>query len=182
MAVAAPEELHTDRLILRRWYDSDRAPFAAMNADPAVMEYYPAPLTAAASDAMIDRIDATFATEGLGLWAVEVPGVAPFIGYTGLWPARFAAPFTPAIEIGWRLARPYWGHGYATEAARLAISDGFTRVQLDEIVSFTSVINHRSRRVMERLGMTRDPGEDFDHPNVEDGHRLQPHVLYRLQA
>lgn len=180
--MAVPLQLATDRLILRRWRPSDRAPFAFLNADPIVMEYYPSALTAAESDAMIDRIEETFAGEGVGLWAVEVPGVAPLIGYTGLWPARFPAPFTPAIEVGWRLARAYWGRGYATEAANTAIADGFSRLGLGEIVSFTAVINHRSRRVMEKLGMTHDPAEDFDHPRVEVGHRLRPHVLYRLKA
>jgi ribosomal-protein-alanine N-acetyltransferase len=180
--VAGPTELPADRLILRRWRPADRAPFAALNADPVVMEYYPSTLTAAESDAAVDRIEETFAGEGMGLWAVEVPGIAPFIGYTGLWTARFPAPFTPAVEVGWRLDRAYWGRGYATEAAGMAIADGFTRLQLKEIVSFTAVVNLRSRRVMEKLGMTRDPAEDFDHPNVEVGHRLRPHVLYRLRA
>jgi RimJ/RimL family protein N-acetyltransferase len=153
-----------------------------MNSDARVMEYYPNTLTAAESDAMIDRIEETFSADGLGLWAVEIPETAPFIGYVGLWPARFPAPFTPAIEVGWRLAAPYWGRGYATDAARVAIEDGFSRLHLDEIVSFTAHINLRSRRVMEKLGMTRDPREDFDHPNVPEGHRLRPHVLYRLNA
>jgi RimJ/RimL family protein N-acetyltransferase len=153
-----------------------------MNADPAVMEYYPSTLSAARSDAMIDQIEDAFAVEGLGLWAVEVAEGAPFIGYVGLWPARFEAPFTPAIEVGWRLARAHWGRGYATEAARAAVSDGFARLGLREIISFTSVSNQRSRRVMEKLGMTRDPQDDFDHPNVDVGNPLRPHVLYRLRA
>jgi RimJ/RimL family protein N-acetyltransferase len=153
-----------------------------MNADPAVMEFFPSTLTAVQSDAMVDRIEDFFTTEGLGLWAVEIPGVSPFVGLTGLWPVRFEAPFTPAIEVGWRLARPYWGRGYATEAAQMTIADGFGRLHLEEIVSFTSVLNARSRRVMEKLGMTRDPAEDFDHPRVEEGHRLRRHVLYRLGA
>jgi RimJ/RimL family protein N-acetyltransferase len=146
------------------------------------MEYYPSTLTAFESDAMVDRIEETFAAEHLGLWAVEIPGVAPFAGYVGLWPARFPAPFTPAIEVGWRLARPYWGYGYATEAAHVALNDGFERLGLGEIVSFTAEINGRSRRVMERLGMSHDPGEDFDHPNLQVGHPLRRHVLYRLRA
>lgn len=153
-----------------------------MNADPEVMEYYPSTLTATESDAMIRRIEETFAAEELGLWAVEVPDMGPFIGYVGLWPAGFAAHFTPAIEVGWRLAKAYWGRGYATEAARTAVADGFTRLALSEIVSFTAVINHRSRRVMENLGMTHDSDEDFDHPNVQEGHPLRPHVLYRIKA
>ena len=178
----APIELRSDRLVLRRWRDGDREPFAQMNADPQVMEHYPSTLTSAESDAMVDRIEETFVGEGLGLWAVEVPGIAPFIGYVGLWPVRFAAAFAPATEVGWRLAAPYWGHGYATEGARSAVADGFTRLQLDEIVSFTAARNARSRRVMERLGMIRRPDEDFDHPNLPSGHRLSRHVLYRLSS
>jgi RimJ/RimL family protein N-acetyltransferase len=153
-----------------------------MNADPVVMEYYPSTLTIAESDAMVDRIEATFIAEGLGLWAVEVPGIAAFIGYVGLWPARFEAPFTPAIEVGWRLASGYWDSGYATEGARMVVADGFRRQGLAEIVSFTAAMNGRSRRVMEKLGMTRDPRDDFDHPNVAEGDRLRRHVLYRLKA
>lgn len=180
LVIRAPSELRTGRLLLRRWREGDRVPFAAMNADPEVMEYYPSTLSTSESNAMVDRIEQTFAVEELGLWAVELLGGAPFIGYAGLWPARFQAPFTPATEVGWRLAAPYWGHGYATEAARAAVGDGFARLHLGEIVSFTAEINMRSRRVMEKLGMTRDPDADFDHPNVVDGHRLRPHVLYRL--
>jgi RimJ/RimL family protein N-acetyltransferase len=178
--VTAPSELRAERLVLRRWRTSDRAPFAALNADPLVMEYYPSTLTALESDALVDRIEETFVADHLGLWAVEIPGVVQFAGYVGLWPARFPAPFTPAIEVGWRLARSHWGCGYATEAARLAVADGFERLGLSEIVSFTAAINERSRRVMERLGMSHDPGEDFDHPNVQVGHPLRRHVLYRL--
>jgi RimJ/RimL family protein N-acetyltransferase len=153
-----------------------------MNADPKVMEYYPSTLTAAESDAMIRRIEETFASEELGLWAVELQNAGPFIGCVGLWPARFTSPFTPAIEVGWRLAKAYWGRGYATEGARTAVRDGFARLGLDEIVSFTAVINHRSRRVMEKLGMTHDSAENFDHPDVEEGHPLRPHVLYRIKV
>lgn len=178
----ASAELRSDRLLLRRWRKADRVPFAAMNADPQVMEYYPSTLSASESDAMIDRIEETFAAEELGLWAVELPGVAPFAGCVGLWPARFPAPFTPVIEVGWRLAAPFWGHGYAPEAARVAVRDGFTRLHLDEIVSFTPTNNLRSRRVMEKLGMTRDSDDDFEHPNVPGGHHLKPHVLYRLNG
>jgi RimJ/RimL family protein N-acetyltransferase len=180
--VATPGELRSDRLLLRRWRQSDRDLFAAMNADPVVMEFYPSTLGASESHAMVDQIEATFLSEGLGLWAVEVPGTASFIGYVGLWPARFAAPFTPAIEVGWRLSADHWGHGYATEAAQVAVTDGFRRLGLTEIVSFTAAINHRSRRVMEKIAMTQDPREDFDHPAIPDGDPLQRHVLYRLAA
>jgi RimJ/RimL family protein N-acetyltransferase len=172
--------LHTDRLLLRRWRASDRAPFAALNADPEVMAHYPAPLTESESNAMVDRIEECFERRGFGLWAVEVTATGAFAGYVGLWPALFEAHFTPAIEIGWRLARAHWGHGYTTEAARAAMDDGFERLGLDEIVSFTAAVNHRSRRVMLRLGMTHDTADDFDHPALPDGHRLRRHVLYRM--
>src|SRR4051812_35360969 len=151
-----------------------------MNADPRVMEFFVARHDRAASDAMIDRIEAHFDAHGFGLWAVEVPGVAPFIGFTGLAVARFEAPFTPCVEIGWRLAAAHWGQGYAAEAARLALAYGFESAGLAEILSFTAVDNGRSRTVMERLGMQRDPVEDFDHPLVPEGHPLRRHVLYRL--
>jgi len=177
-----PSELRTERLVLRRWRAADREPFAALNADPAVMEHFVAVLTRTESDDMVDRIEDTFDREGWGLWAVEVADPGTFIGFTGLWPATFDAPFTPAVEVGWRLARPGWGHGYATEAARASLRDGFERFAFDEIVSMTSVGNTRTRRVMEKLGMTRDPDDDFDHPNVPDDHRIQRHVLYRLVA
>ena len=134
------------------------------------------------SDAMIDRIEENFRSRGFSLWAVEIPNVAPFIGFTGLAVPAFGAPFTPCVEIGWRLAPEYWGRGYATEAARTALTYAFGTLKMPEIVSFTSVFNLRSRAVMERLGMRRDPTDDFDHPSVREGHPLRPHVLYRLKA
>lgn len=176
--------IETPRLRLRRWHPDDRAPFAALNADPVVMEHLPALLTPEQSDAMVERIEACFDEHGFGLWATEIlhgPDNGRFIGYVGLWPATFEAHFTPAIEVGWRLARPYWGRGYATEAARAATADGFGRLGLAEIVSFTAAGNRRSRRVMEKLGMTHDPADDFDHPGLPDGHPLRRHVLYRLR-
>jgi RimJ/RimL family protein N-acetyltransferase len=175
-------ELRTERLILRRWRVSDREPFARMNAHAEVMRYFPRRLTPEESDAMVEHVELHFDQHGFGLWAVEVPGVAPFIGYVGLWVPSFRAPFMPAVEVGWRLDRPYWGHGYATEAARATLADGFGRAGLGEIVSFTSPLNVPSVRVMERLGMTHDPSEDFDHPNVPEGNRLRRHVLYRIAA
>jgi RimJ/RimL family protein N-acetyltransferase len=181
-AAEPPAELVTGRLRLRRWRDDDRAPFAAMNADPRVMEHYPATLERAESDAMVERIEACFDERGYGLWAVEVVADGELAGYVGLWPALFDAHFTPAVEVGWRLAHRHWGNGYAPEAARAALDDGFNRLGLAEIVSFTAVENDRSRRVMEKLGMTRDPDEDFQHPNVPVGDRLRPHVLYRLAS
>ncbi len=165
---------------MRRWRDDDREPFAALNADPEVMEHFPAPLTRSQSDAMVDRIERAFDEHGYGLWALEVGQTGRFIGFTGLAWQRFEAPFTPVLEVGWRLARHTWGHGYAAEAARRAVAEGFAVAGVDEIVSMTAVRNARSRAVMERLGMTRDPARDFDHPAVPEGHPLRPHVLYRL--
>ena len=173
-------ELRTTRLWLRRWRRDDREAFAVLNADPAVMEHFPAPLTREESNALADRIEAGYDERGWGLWAVEVRESAPFIGFVGLNPATFDAPFTPATEVGWRLAREHWGHGYATEAARAALEFGFVDLELGEIVSFTTHANTRSRRVMERLGMRRDPVDDFDNPNVPEGSPIRPHVLYRL--
>lgn len=173
-------QLVTDRLVLRRWRDTDLEPFAALNADPIVMEHLPALLSRAESDAFVARIEAHFDAHDFGLFAVEVRATGEFIGFVGLWPADFDAPFTPAVEVGWRLARTAWRRGYATEAARAVVCDGFERLGLDEIVSFTAQVNERSWRVMERLGMSRDPAADFDHPKVQKGHRLERHVLYRL--
>lgn len=174
-------ELTTERLRLRGWRPEDRAPFAALNADPEVMEHFPALLTRAESDTLADRIEAHFAREGWGLWAMQERTTGRFLGFTGLARPGFDAPFMPAVEIGWRLARPAWGQGYATEAARASMAFGFDDAGLDEIVSLAVVANGRSRAVMERLGMTRDPAEDFDHPLVEPG-PLRRHVLYRLTA
>ena len=174
--------LRTDRLMLRRWEAGDREAFAALNADPEVMEHFPAPLTRAESDAMVDRIEARFDEEGFGFWALETAGTGRFIGFTGLAVVRFDAPFTPAVEIGWRLARSAWGHGYAAEAARRALRFAFDDARLDEVVSFTSTTNLRSQAVMERIGMARDTAGDFDHPLVDDGHPLKRHVLWRATA
>lgn len=175
-------QLRTARLLLRRWREEDLRPFAALNADPAVMAHYAAPLTAARSDHLVDRIEAAFDRDGFGLWAVEVIATGRFIGFTGLAEVTFAAHFVPAAEVGWRLARPAWGHGYATEAARAALGYGFEVAGLDEVVSFTSVPNWRSQAVMRRLGMVHHPADDFDHPDLPAGHRLRRHVLYRITA
>jgi RimJ/RimL family protein N-acetyltransferase len=145
------------------------------------MEYFPSALDRAESDAFADRVEAGFIANGYGLWAVELPGEAEFIGYVGLALQTFEAHFTPAVEVGWRLARNYWGRGFATEAARAAVGDGFDRVGLEEIVSFTVPANIRSVRVMEGLGMKRDPADDFDHPRLPVGHHLRRHVLYRIR-
>ncbi|MGA8353890.1 MAG: GNAT family N-acetyltransferase [Solirubrobacteraceae bacterium] len=172
--------LQTDRLLLRRWREQDLIPFAQLNADPVVMEHFPCTLSAAESSALAKRIEECFAQHGYGLWAVEVPGQAPFIGFVGLWPVRPELPFAPAVEVGWRLAHDFWGHGYATEAAQAAIAFGFQELGLQEIVSYTAEVNTRSRRVMERLGMSQDPTEDFEHPLLSQDSLLRQHVLYRL--
>jgi len=172
--------LTTDRLLLRPWRPADRQPFAQMNADPEVMEFFVAPMTREESDAFVDRIETGFAEHGFGLWAVEEISTGEFIGFAGLLHQTFEASFTPAFEVGYRLARHAWGHGYATEAATEAVRFGFEQAGLLEIVSMTAVGNIRSRAVMHKLGMTHDSDDDFDHPRVPDGHPLKRHVLYRL--
>ena len=175
------KELRTQRLLLRQWRESDLEPFAALNADLEVMRYFPAPLTREQSDALADYERASIAERGWGFWAVEVAGVAPLVGFVGLDEVSFHTRFSPAVEVGWRLAREHWGRGYATEAARASVEFAFEELGLDEIVSLTTVANTRSRRVMERIGMTHDPADDFEHPLVPAGHPLRPHVLYRLR-
>jgi RimJ/RimL family protein N-acetyltransferase len=165
--------IRTERLVLRQWRDDDRAPFAALNADPVVMEHFPSTMTREQSDAFDDFNIRTIRERGWGLWAVDADGM--FIGFVGLNEPRFM----PGVEVGWRLARAAWGHGYATEAARAAVAFARDDLRLDEVVSFTATTNLRSQRVMQRLGMTHDPADDFDHPRVEDA-RLRRHVLYRL--
>jgi len=172
--------IETERLILRRWRAADLEPFAAINADPAAMRFMPTTMTAEESCTMIERIEAHFETHGFGIWAVEAPGVTPFVGFVGLQRVPFEAHFTPAIEIGWRLSPAHWGRGYASEAAKAALRFGFENLNLDQIVSFTVPANKPSWSVMERIGMTRDPGEDFDHPRLPEGDPLQRHVLYRI--
>lgn len=166
-------QMRTARLLMRGWLPTDREPFAAMNADEQVMEQFPAPLTTQESNAFLDRIESHFAEHGYGLWALEDD--TGFVGFTGLLWATFEAPFTPALEVGWRLARRAWGKGYATEAARASLTRGFDEV--DSIVSFTAVTNARSWRVMERIGMRQESA--FDHPKLAKGHRLERHLLYR---
>lgn len=175
-------EIATERTQLRRWTDADRAPFAVLNADGEVMEHFPATLDRAESDRAADRIEAHFAARGFGLWALEIPGLASFAGFVGLSVPTFETAFTPCVEIGWRLARPFWGRGYVTESARAALAFGFDDLGLSEIVSFTVPANLRSRRVMERIGMTHDERDDFDHPVLPEGHPLRRHVLYRKRG
>ncbi|MDP9221167.1 MAG: GNAT family N-acetyltransferase [Actinomycetota bacterium] len=165
---------------MRAWQPADRAPFAAMNADSRVMEHFPAPYTREQSDAFVDRIEQRWAELGYGIWAVERRATGAFIGYVGLARAIFDAPFTPAVEVGWRLAAEHWGQGFATEGGKAALEFGFGTVGLAEIVSFTARSNAPSRRVMERLGMVRDPAMDFDHPSVPEHHPVRPHVFYRI--
>lgn len=173
-------QLVTDRLILRRWQVDDRMPFAQMNADPIVMEHFPSILSRSESDAFADRIEAGFDTNGFGLFAVEIVAGDRFIGFVGLALPSFNAHFTPAVEIGWRLNRTHWGYGYATEAARACVEFAFTDIGLDELVSFTVPQNAPSRLVMERIGMTHDTSDDFDHPLFSNDHRMGRQVLYRL--
>lgn len=172
--------IHTSRLILRKWHDDDLPAFARLNADPQVMRHMPAILSTEQSDALAARIQAHFAEYGFGLWAVEIPDVVPFAGFVGLSIPAFEAHFTPCTEVGWRLSQDCWNQGYATEAAHAAIAYGLEELQLDEIVSFTVHDNVASQRVMQKLGMTHDSSEDFDHPALAKNHPLRPHVLYRL--
>jgi ribosomal-protein-alanine N-acetyltransferase len=173
--------LSGSRVRLRLWRAEDREPFALMNFDARIMKFFRSPLGRIESDEVVDRIQKHFEDQGFGLWALEVPGTAPFIGFCGLSVARFSAHFTPCVEVGWRLAYEHWGQGYATEAAKVAVHYGFSELNLPEIVSFTSKCNLRSRAVMERLGMRQDPADDFDHPGLPPAHPLARHVLYRLK-
>lgn len=172
--------LSTARLRLRQWREADLAPFAALNGDPRVMEHFVKCLSRTESDAFAREIMEHYREHGFCFWAVELRETSQLIGLAGLGVATFAAHFTPCVEIGWRLAYDYWNRGYATEAARAALDDGFRRCGLDEIVAFASLTNTRSHQVMERLGMTRSSRDDFDHPNKPAGHRLQRHLLYRI--
>jgi RimJ/RimL family protein N-acetyltransferase len=174
------DALRTERLLLRRWRDSDRLPFQRMNADPRVMEFMPKPLTPEESDQLVDQAEAHFDRRGFGPFAVDLLETNCFIGFIGLSVPSFDAHFMPAVEIGWRLAFGHWGKGLATEGARAALSYGFKTLGLEQAVSFTVPANLRSRRVMEKLGMMHDPHDDFDHPNLPEGHPMRPHVLYRL--
>ena len=172
--------LTSERLLLRRWSHVDAAPFAAMNADPEVMRYFVAPLDRAASDGLMRRIEEQFDRCGYGLWALEERETSELLGFTGLIEQTFEAHFTPAVEIGWRLRRSAWGHGFATEAARVALAYAFGPADLTEVVSMTTRTNAASQAVMKRLGMTCSPDDDFEHPRLPPGHRLRPHVLHRL--
>jgi ribosomal-protein-alanine N-acetyltransferase len=173
-------EIRTERLVLRSWRESDIAPFAALCADPVVMAYFERPRSFEEAEATARRCMRSAMERGFCLWAVEVRGEAAFIGFTGIDRVADHLPFAPAVEIGGRLARPFWGRGFASEAARAALADGFSRCGLAEIVAMAVPGNARSLAVMERIGMRRDPAGDFDHPDVSPGHALRPHVLYRI--
>ena len=175
-------KMETERLFLRRWRERDRAAFAAINADPDVMRYFRSTLNQDESDTFMARVETHFDTHGFGFWAVEEKQSGQLVGLTGLARVTFDAPFAPAVEIGWRFASNVWGRGYAPEAARAALHAGFGQFALDEIVAFTIPANTPSRRVMEKLGMTYNASDDFEHPSLPTGHALRPHVLYRVQA
>jgi len=172
--------IETERLVLRQWREEDFPAFAALSADERVMEFFPATLSREESDAMVERCRGQIAERGWGFWAVEHRPTGEFAGLIGLNVPTANFPFLPCVEIGWRLARPFWGQGLATEGARAALAFGFETLKLDEIVAFTAMINCRSRGVMVRLGM-RDAGEPFEHPKIPEGHPLRSHVLYRLR-
>ena len=173
--------MRTERLLLRQWRDRDLEPWAQLSADPEVMRHFPSRHTPEQAEPLARTFAAAIEERGWGLWAVEVIGGAPFVGFVGLNVPSFEAHFTPAVEVGWRLGREHWGHGYATEAARAAVAFGFDALGLTEIVSFTTEANARSRAVMDRLGMTHDPADDFDHPALPDWPQRR-HVLYRLAS
>lgn len=179
MRVSTPT-LQTPRLLLRPWRNDDLAPFAALNADPRVMAYFPNTLSRAQSDAMVGRIRQHFVAHGYGLWALETRGGAPFIGFVGLKQVDFEAPFVPAVEVGWRLSFDAWGHGYASEGAREVLRFSFEQAGLEQVVSFTAAGNTRSRAVMSRIGLTHDPSQDFDHPRLAFESPLRRHVFYRI--
>jgi len=172
--------LETERLLLRPFREDDLGGLAALCADPVVMHHFPQTLDHAASERLAERIKAHFELHGFGPWSVEIKDTHRYAGFVGLMVPAFETHFTPCVEVGWRLARKYWGRGYATEAARASLAFGFNTVGCDEIVSMTVPGNRRSRAVMARLGLKRRAEDDFDHPNVPEGHRLRPHVLYRL--
>ncbi len=173
------DTIRTDRLVMRRWQDSDRDAYAAMNADPEVMRYFPATLDRAASNASMDRIEELFDQQGFGLWALEVADSGDFIGFTGLNPMPAGVPGAGGMEVGWRLARHAWHQGFATEAATAAVDVAFSGAGLDRIWSMTAVLNRPSQAVMLRLGMI--PHALFDHPKLAAGHPLRRHIAYRLE-
>ncbi len=175
-----PIPIETPRLLLRAWRDSDREPFARMNADPQVMEFFPACLTREQSDGLVDRIESNMRRDGYSFFAAELRQTGEFIGFIGLSARPF--DFIPSPEIGWRLAAPYWNQGLATEGARAALRFAFDELGYREIIAYTAVANERSRRVMEKLGMNYNPADDFDHPRIAENHPLRRHVVYRIAS
>ncbi|HEX4858423.1 MAG TPA: GNAT family N-acetyltransferase [Usitatibacteraceae bacterium] len=178
----APVELRTERLLLRQWKDSDADAWAAMNADPEVRKYFPKVNTREESQGEMDRIRAGIAQRGWGMWAVEVPGVSPFIGFVGLNPPGFPAPWQPGVETGWRLAREAWGKGYATEGAEASLYFAFEYLRLPEVLALSVVPNKPSHAVMERIGMKRWHGMEFDHPRTPTDWPLRNHIVHRIRA
>jgi RimJ/RimL family protein N-acetyltransferase len=176
--------IDTPRLILRAWRDADREPYAAMMADPEVGSWLGAVLTTAEANAQIDRFTQSSSSggRGPGFLAIERRDDNAFLGAACLREVPAGHPLSGEVEVGWRLARSSWGAGYATEAARALLAEGFGALRCSEIVAFTAVSNLRSRAVMERLGFARQPGRDFDHPALAEGHPLRRHVVYRLSA
>ncbi len=172
--------LITQRLILRAWTLNDLDAYTAINQDPRVLEFLPGPLTREQAAEQIKRFNAEINECKFGLLACELKATGELIGFVGLSIPQFEAPFTPCIELGYRLGSQYWGNGYATEAARAVLQFAFRKLNLKEIVAFTVPANTRSRNVMEKLGMLRNPADDFQHPKLADGHPLREHVLYRL--
>lgn len=182
MTMNTENTVTTERLLLRQWREEDLAPFARLNADPRVMEYFPKLQTREESDESVKRVAEHIQQYGWGFWAASLLETGEFIGFIGLQPVPFQAAFTPAVEIGWRLAFEHWGKGYATEGAKAALQYGFEKLHLQDIVSFTATGNMRSRAVMERIGMHYESNNDFDHPKLPAGHPLRRHVFYRITA
>ena len=172
--------LETERLLIRPWRVADRVHYARFNADPIVRRFYPKIPTATESDAIVDRFIAGYEADGFGFLAVERKQDGAFIGDVGLGPMSFSVHGDPKVEIGWLLGKQYWGNGYAPEAAQAWVDYAFNVLGLPEIVAWTAVINISSQRVMQKLGMSHHPEDDFLHPKIAEGHQLRPHVLYRL--
>ena len=177
---SSPVELRTARLLLRQWKESDIDAWCAMNADAEVRKYFPKVNSREESVAEAERIRASINQHGWGMWALEVPGVLPFAGFVGLNNPGFAAPWQPAVEIGWRLARSAWQQGYATEGATAALDFAFTHLQLPQVMAMSVTTNAPSHRVMERIGLSPWPEMDFDHPRVPVDWPLKRHIVHRI--
>lgn len=181
-AGAVTSVIHTERLVLREWRETDKQPYALLNADPEVMRHFPSQLSREQSDEMVDRMAAAWEQRGFGLWAAERVDTHQFIGFIGLsMPGWHVDGLTPCVEVGWRIDSQHWGHGFAPEGARAALEYAFEHVELpnDEVVSFTTTQNLKSQRVMQKIGMVLDPTGEFDHPMTPGWHE-QRHVVYRI--